>query len=207
VVTTEEHALRSTWPTFLDLIEREPQTAFEQFSEFAIALLRTRPPRIFGDLSRADREDMIHEIILHCRKDDFRVLRQYRDRGFPFSTWFQRTAHNKVIDFIRSRPAQGDPNIEEQTDTDRGPSVEMQPDVEALIDSTLSALSEMKIECRLLILAGGLEFSPLQMTRLLGWQRTQNKKASDMARDCRRRLKQLLDRAGVDLSRAMPILG
>lgn len=47
---------------------------------------------------RADAEDLCHQVFLSA----WRNIRTYRSRGFPFSSWLYRIAHNAVIDYYRT---------------------------------------------------------------------------------------------------------
>ncbi len=75
------HLLRQEWPEFLDLLDRDSRRAFEEFYLFARRLLLAAPPHIFLEVPVDSREDIIHDVILHCCRDEFRVLRKYRNRG------------------------------------------------------------------------------------------------------------------------------
>lgn len=49
--------------------------------------------------SKTDAEDLSHQVFLNA----WRNIGGYRSRGFPFSSWLYRIAHNAVIDFYRMR--------------------------------------------------------------------------------------------------------
>ena len=94
--------MRETWPVFLNRLEEEPQRAFAEFFSFAQRLLEVCPPGVLTQIPPDNREDVIHDIILHCCQDDFRVLKRYADQGRPFAAWFQLVARNKILDHLRS---------------------------------------------------------------------------------------------------------
>lgn len=48
---------------------------------------------------KADAEDLCHQVFLSAWKN----IRTYESRGFPFSSWLYRIAHNSVIDFWRTQ--------------------------------------------------------------------------------------------------------
>lgn len=48
---------------------------------------------------RPDAEDLSHQVFLSA----WRNIHTYESRGFPFSSWLYRIAHNSVIDFYRTR--------------------------------------------------------------------------------------------------------
>jgi len=100
------HLLQDPWPGFLDLVDVDRAAAFEQFYLFGRRLLLTAPPRTLLDVPPDSREDVIHDSILHCCRDDFRILRQYRNHGKPFASWFRQVAHNKLLERLRTRKGQ-----------------------------------------------------------------------------------------------------
>lgn len=48
--------------------------------------------------NRAEAEDLAHEVFLSAWKN----IPNYRDKGFPFSSWLYQIARNAVIDFYRT---------------------------------------------------------------------------------------------------------
>lgn len=48
---------------------------------------------------KEDAEDLTHQVFLQA----FRKIKDYKDYGFPFSSWLYRIARNEVIDFYRSK--------------------------------------------------------------------------------------------------------
>lgn len=73
-------------------------------------------PALFGDLydhylpqiyryvflkvgNKQETEDLTHEVFLSAWQN----LKDYRSQGFPFSTWLYQIAHNRVIDYYRTR--------------------------------------------------------------------------------------------------------
>jgi RNA polymerase sigma-70 factor (ECF subfamily) len=48
---------------------------------------------------KEDAEDLTHQVFLQA----FRKIKDYKDFGFPFSSWLYRIARNEVIDFYRSK--------------------------------------------------------------------------------------------------------
>lgn len=54
---------------------------------------------IFVKVSRrSDAEDLTHQVFLNAWEN----IRSYQFKGFPFSSWLYRIAHNTVIDFYRT---------------------------------------------------------------------------------------------------------
>jgi RNA polymerase sigma-70 factor (ECF subfamily) len=48
---------------------------------------------------REDAEDITHQVFMNAWQN----MKQYRHRGFPFSSWLYRIARNQVIDHYRAR--------------------------------------------------------------------------------------------------------
>jgi RNA polymerase sigma-70 factor (ECF subfamily) len=48
---------------------------------------------------REDAEDITHHVFMNAWQN----VRQYRHRGYPFSSWLYRIARNQVIDYYRAR--------------------------------------------------------------------------------------------------------
>jgi RNA polymerase sigma-70 factor (ECF subfamily) len=48
---------------------------------------------------REDAEDITHQVFMSA----WQSIRQYRHRGYPFSSWLYRIARNQVIDHYRAR--------------------------------------------------------------------------------------------------------
>lgn len=201
------HPLDQSWPAFLDRLDTDPRTAFRDFYSFAWRLLKSHPPAAMRSLLPADREEMISEVILHCWQNDCRVLRTYRDRHIPFSHWFLMVARRKTLDHIRARERRG------ATDPDRphapmpgepGPLIDPAPlaDEHAIarqnLESAQRCIMRMGRNCQLLLQGSALGLRPREMTQLLGWPRDWGKKVSDSLRYCRGKLRELLQREGVD---------
>jgi DNA-directed RNA polymerase specialized sigma24 family protein len=197
------HILEQEWPEFLDRLDSDPSQAFEEFYLVARKLLSVCPPRILAEIPRDIREDVVHDIILSCCRDDFHVLRRYRRLGQPFALWFSFVARNKVRDRLRTRRG---------TDwlKTTGPEAEADlPDREAsparvagarVLYERVKAHVEILGEiCKILLLGAAEGRRPRDLVGLLGWPDSWNKKASDELRRCRRRLRRRLEAEGLDL--------
>lgn len=62
--------------------------------------------------SRDDAEDITHQVFMNAWLN----IKEYRDLGFPFSSWLYRMARNQVIDHYRK--ARGHASIHELADED-----------------------------------------------------------------------------------------
>ena len=197
-----------SWPEFLNLLDSDPDRAFDGFYRFAFRALTALAPRPMRSLGPEDRQDLIHEIIYHCVKDDFRVLRRYTDQGKPFAAWLYATSYHKSLDYLRHTDSQP-----ETVSIHRGPdgkgleNVLSDPvgangerlefaEILAIVRRSMERLGE---HCRLLLEMAADEFTPKEMVRVLGLRAKDNKKISDDLRYCREKLKRYLAEAGLDI--------
>jgi len=197
-----------SWPTFLDVLDSDPDTAFVDFYRFAVRTLSTAPPRPMRNLSQDDRQDLIHDIIYHCAKDNFRVLRQYVDKGKPFAAWLYVMAHNLCVDHFRSKGR--DPDVVsinrnsggtslENILSNRGSSNGKKSELVELIAIVKKTIKRLDEYCRLLLEMAADEFTPKEMVAVLRLPPDQNKKVSDDLRYCREKLKRRLAEGGLDI--------
>ncbi len=201
----DDSPLNETWPSFLDRFDPDPDGAFTDFFDFANRMLAACPPRLLYQVGVDDREDLLHDIILHCCRDGFRVLRSYRNRGKPFAAWFMLVARNRILDHLRKRRGTAVALAEEVDDdqpgvvlTDDTPGADRLTDRKRLIALVQDTLHRMSDECRTLLQGAAEGFKPRELTRLMGWPSDWNKKASDDLRECRKRLRGLLGRQGLN---------
>ncbi len=199
----QDHILKETSPGFLLFLDGNPSRAFEGFYLFAKRMLSSVPPRILWQVPEERREDVVHEVILHCCQDDFRVLRKYRDRGKPFAAWFSFVARNRITDMIRKEMKEkGAVSL----DVEQGVGAII-PDNKPLPDHIIGSrnllsivsecIGEMGESCRLLLMGAADGLKPRELARLMGWPRDWNKKASDDLRECRKKLKARLTGRGL----------
>lgn len=200
------HDLGASWPGFLDQLDSNPDRAFEKFYAHAVTMMRVCPPGVVRSLSPDQRNDLLHEVTLHCCCDDFRVLRRYADRGRPFTAWLQLVTRNKFLDQVRSgsklktRSLSGDGEEDDFQIPDHAAAAKVEGIAESrnLAQLVTQALESMSDKCRILIQGAAEGHKPRDLVRLLGWPPDWNKKASDDLRDCRRRLKLTLGDLGLD---------
>jgi RNA polymerase sigma factor (sigma-70 family) len=202
---TDGVELGDAWPSFLDHLDRAPDRAFQGFYRFIHRLMAVCPPRVYLSIHPSQRDDLLHDIILHCCRDDFRVLRRYADRGKPFSAWLQLVARNKVLDFLRAERQAAAVPLETDDDerpdivvVDDGPAADQQLDRQRILGLVREGMQRLTSDCRLLIQAAAEGYKPREITRLMGWPADWNKKASDDLRACRQRLRGVLGALGLD---------
>ena len=197
-----------SWPSFLNLLDKNPDKAFREFYSFTYKLLKVKPPKGMQGMSEMESEDLIHEIVLHCVTDDFKVLHQYLDRGKPFAAWLYVLAHNMCLDYLRKRkrdivPVSEDrhpynPNLNRsRAELDSTP--EKRARLKGVIDTVGRCISKLGEYCQLLLQLAADEYSPREIVQVLRLPADENKKISDDLRGCRKRLKKLFAEEGVDL--------
>lgn len=189
---TDTADARLVRPPFFELLDSNPEEAFRQFYIFAREQFHAVPPPPVRSLPAEERQDLFHDVVYHCVSKNFRVLKKYRECGYPFAGWLYVVAHREALASLRrrARPAVG----QGPAHSKRAPH----PDLRRLLDRVRSALNDLKEDCRRLLLLAADEYTPLEMTKVLGLQESDNKKIADRVRECRRQLKGRLERDGVD---------
>lgn len=203
---THTDQLGQSRPEFLNGLDRDPQAVFAGFYALADDLLRICPPGVMRGLDPDRRRDVLHDLVLHCCQDDFRVLRAYRDRGRPFAAWLQMVARNRHLDSLRRKnranevPLEDDDGGEPQQVPDPAATVDVDGrlDRDYLLAKVRQALASLSAKCRLLVQGAADGYKPRELVRLMGWPPDWNKKASDDLRECRRRLRRELAALGID---------
>jgi len=203
---SEDHPLRQTWPSFLNVLEKDLTRGKAEFAVFAYKLLQARPPKILQAQTTEEREDWIQEIILHFTNDDCRVLREYRNTGHPFAAWFVTVVNHKAYDFYRKfstyheRTASMDDTPDGIGHPDLAEPADVRSEFSEIVGKVAACIKKMSRKCQILLQAAAEEYNPREMLTLLGKDAGTNKQAGDDLRACRRRLKSLLMDEGVELS-------
>jgi DNA-directed RNA polymerase specialized sigma24 family protein len=196
-------------PAFLDKLDSHPNEAYADFHLFAVRQLRGVPPTPLRTLFSNDRDEVESDIIYHCIKDDFRVLRTYVDEGKPFEAWLYEVARRKTLDWIKAKNRRRSTFVSEGDQNDDGLSVDPQADstpldlVDHLADILHLVAKQFPLlgkHCQLLLQLAADEYTPKEMVEVLRLPKDQNKKISDDLRYCRNKLKDLMFEQGVDLS-------
>ena len=167
--------------------------------------LRVHPATIMQSLAEAERADIVQEVILHCTEDKLKLLRSYRDTGRPFSVWLYFIARNKTIDLLRKKGREArflkenrNPGQSNQDPIEVGP--EKNTCVREILDRVAKELEELDQKCRILLRFAADEYRPQEIALALGLTRSHAKKISDDLRHCRRKLRDSIERKGIDLS-------
>lgn len=186
-------------------LDGNPQRAYEAFYRYAVAHLRIHPPAPLRAVPEEDRLDLVHEVVMHCCRSDFRVLRRH-DSARSFSTWFAFVARNHVIDLLRrggsdlDRRGERSPvehlhHLSEPTDNPARIAEDRD-----LVRHVADALHELSDKCQVLLLGSAEGRTPRELLELLEWPSRMNKKASDDLRACRARLVRRLAQRGLEVT-------
>ena len=201
---------QSAWPDFLDELDTHPQRAAEAFYRFTFRLIQVAPPRVLNQLDQGDRDDLVQDVVVYCIRDDFRVLRTYKDVGKPFAAWLFFMIRNRVLDRLKSRSrkdrtivrdrSESSPEGLERSDAEvpRGADSSDRASFTEVLGVVRRLMQSLDEHCRLLLRMAGDELTPREMTRLLGWPPERSKKVSDDLRYCRKKLFSLLAEKGID---------
>jgi DNA-directed RNA polymerase specialized sigma24 family protein len=199
-----------SWPKFMDLLDSDPEAAITLFGHYVLDRLAANPPRIINTYDPCDHPGLINEVYLHCIKDDFRVLRRYMNQGKLFEAWLHSTAHHKIFDMARKDGLIGerklvyvDPLESDKTDGMRQHEGEgLSDSLRDLLQKVKDTMAKLDEYCQLLLRMAADGYKIREMVVTLGLPPGEGKKLSDRLRYCRKKLKKLLIRDGIDWSLA-----
>jgi RNA polymerase sigma-70 factor (ECF subfamily) len=77
--------------------QQHDQTALTQLYEENFDKIYRYIVLKIGD--RTEAEDMTQQVFLNA----FKSISSYRHKGYPFSSWLFRIAHNQVVDYFRKK--------------------------------------------------------------------------------------------------------
>jgi RNA polymerase sigma factor (sigma-70 family) len=181
---------------FLELLDSDPLRAAELFYAYAMNYFRVVSPKYLTLFRPDDREDIKHEICLHCIKDQFRVLRQYHQTDSEFSAWFHVTAHNRAMDILKAqnrRPKFSRFHSDSHEAADSLVNTAPGPDRNLESNERLKLVNKILVEmnryCQLLLRLSGDEFTPMEITRILRWPSQKSKKVATDVSYCRETLR------------------
>jgi len=194
--------------SFLLKLQTDREEAFAGFYAFAVRFLLYYPPAEIQNIDKDNKMDLIHDIVYHCVKDDFRVLKQYVKRANTnFAAWFYVTARNKCRDILKSKEYKYN-GISYDNDCNDNvirklKSSNMSPEEEAelneIIDLVETKISEMDEKCRKLLSLSAYGLKPIDIVAILRQPRSNNKKLSDEIRYCRKKLIDKLQEENVNI--------
>jgi len=195
------------WPEFLDFLDSNQEKALDLFAKFLVLLLQTRRPKVCFSLSVEERKDCLPEIFLHCVKDDYRVLRTYRNMGRPFSHYLYEVVRNIGRDKWRQKSRAHAVRINDCPADGRLRALLERKNFSQHEHLAWKELAEVVSEefhrldkrCRLLLNCSADESTIREIVFTLALPRDQNKKVSDDLRYCREKLRRLIEARGYDL--------
>jgi RNA polymerase sigma factor (sigma-70 family) len=191
------------WPPFLDTMNSQPRSAAVQFYKYVVGLLEVSKPRALKAVPAEYRNDLFHDIVVHCIRDDFRVLRQYKDMGRPFAAWFYFVANNKIRDFWDKEKQRSDtggsgviePELADTSHSNPGSDTQNRQ----LLDKVNQCIRELDDHCQVLLRLAAEEYKPREIVRVLGWAKDKAKKISNDLAYCRKKLMDLLSVRGIEV--------
>jgi len=112
--------------------QQQDREAFTQLYEAHFDRIYRYVVLKIGD--RTEAEDMTQQVFLNALQS----IHSFKWRGFPFSAWLYRIAHNQVVDYLRKKKKQAIPLDESLVRSDSNPQLmaEHSVDVEQLISAT-----------------------------------------------------------------------
>ena len=114
--------------------------------------------------NRVEAEDMTQQVFINALQS----ISSYKWRGFPFSAWLFRIAHNQVVDYLRKKTRQPVVSLNESStisDSNIQKTIEKKMDIEQMVLAT-EKLTPAQKEVILLRFAGELPIA--QVAKLMG---------------------------------------
>ena len=202
------HELRRSRPEFLDLLDRNPARAQNDFYVYLVKLMKAAPPSLYWAVPLESREEVVNELWLHMVVDEFRRLRSYRDQGRAFAAWFSRVARNWIADWLERHGRRAQVEVQEARDADDTRNMEP-PDPasgteemqwsQEVVEIARRCLGRMSALCRTLLQAAEEGLTPAEMTLLIGKPADRNKEVGTTLARCRQTLKRLLFEEQIDI--------
>jgi RNA polymerase sigma factor (sigma-70 family) len=202
---------KDEYPEFLRLLDTDRTRAAEEFYRYAVALFTSKPPRILRGFDQQMRDDLTMEVILHCLKGDFRVLRTYEPSGKAWAGWFYLVAANKIIDLLDSpkyrahkmnHDDKGRPIEEMESDCGESNPTST-PGNQMLVDLVNSLIDKLDEQCRVLLRLVAEEYRPREIVLILSMPLAEAKKIADRIKYCRSKLDKLLNSTGLTVEQLL----
>jgi DNA-directed RNA polymerase specialized sigma24 family protein len=179
----------------MDLLDSDPDLAWEEFHAFAWKLTRLRQPPALASLSIEDREDLLADIVQDFQENDFRLLRRYTNQGRPFAAWFWLVLKRRALDRLKAMKTRGYEAIPEGI-VDRIPLPTEETGSRAALEVVRKAIRGLSPRCRVLLLATAEGYKPKELLDLDSLPYEDNKKLADHLKNCRRSLINALAKQG-----------
>jgi RNA polymerase sigma-70 factor (ECF subfamily) len=92
--------------------------------------------------NKANAEDLTHQVFLSAWQN----IKSYEFKGFPFSSWLYRIAHNAVIDYYRTSKVHIDINALSSTELVESPDFQIELDKRADLAKIKSAIAKLETD-------------------------------------------------------------
>lgn len=205
-----QHILEQSWPDFLEYLQSDWRKAADQFAGFAYKVLQSQPPAILKTLNDDLRKEIIQLTVIHFIDNECRILKNYTDQGKPFKSWFYQVAYRKALDIVREKVRTDPRYVSRPKDSEEDFNIfDVLEDTTSQADADLrggeileiiaGALRTLKTKCQLLILGAASGFQAKQLAVLLGLGQKGNVTAANDLRYCRKQMKALLAKEGINL--------
>jgi len=115
---------------------------------------------------KADAEDITQQVFLNAWQN----IQRYNYKGFPFSSWLYKIAHNAVIDFYRSYNNQAKIELEsaEEIIQENGPNQEQEIDSNLDLERIKKAIQQLPPDQQSIIIMRFVDDLPIkEIARIL----------------------------------------
>ena len=195
-------------PEYLSCLDSAPQKSFEDLYNDLSALLSTHPPSPYGKLTNDEKDDLLDDIAYHLVRNNFKVLRKYKNIGRSFWSWLYTVCNNYILDYLRKKNPEVD--IESSSES-KSSGIEnilpaqstnpSNPDVLSdLLEATNKGIAKLDSLCKVLLEMAADEYTFDEMLVVLKWPSNKMKSLYGKVDYCRKKLKDLLFLDGHDLS-------
>lgn len=179
----------------MDLLDSDPDRAWEEFHAFAWKLAQLRQPGPMARMSHEDREDLLADTVQDFQADNFRRLRMYRNQGKPFAVWFWQVLRRRALDRLKAEKRRAHEEIPYGiADTTPLPIEEVGS--RAALEDVREVIKQLSPRCQLLLLATAEGYKPKDLLGVSSLPYTDNKKLADHLKNCRRSLIKAMAKRG-----------
>jgi len=179
----------------MDLLDSDPDLAWEEFYAFAWKLTRLRQPQALRSLPVEEREDVISDTVQSLQENDFRLLRTYENRGKPFAVWFWKVLMRRALDRLRYLSTRQYEQIPDGA-VNRTPLPADEAASRAALEVVRATIERLTPRCRVMLLAVAEGYKPKDLLDFDSLPYDDNKKLGDQLKNCRRSLIKALAKQG-----------
>ena len=179
----------------MELLDSDPQRAWEEFHAFAWKLTQLRQPVALASLPHEEREDLVADIVQDFQQDQFRILRRYENRGRPFAAWFWLVVKRRALDRLKAMKIRDYEEIPGWV-MDDAPLAAEEVGSKAALEDIRRVIKQLSPRCQLLLMATAEGYKPKDLLELESLPYTDNKKLSDHLKNCRRSLIKAMAKEG-----------